>query len=55
LVASAYPESAPLGGIAFFLTAYGITAALATAAMLFNISRIYNATGALEEEETPTP
>lgn len=51
LVSSAYPESNVLSGVAFFLMAYGVTAALATAAMLFNVARIYNATGALEDDE----
>ncbi|MEA3036655.1 MAG: hypothetical protein QOH04_2427 [Sphingomonadales bacterium] len=51
LVSSSYPTSAPLGGLAFFLTAYGITAALATAAILFNVARIFNATGALDDDE----
>lgn len=45
LVSRTYVSSDVLAGIAFFLTVYGITSAVAIAAMLLNISRIYNFTG----------
>ena len=45
MLVKAFPEPIALSGIAFFFLAYSITAALATAAVLFNASRLYNAIG----------
>lgn len=45
LVSTTYDATDILAGAAFFLTAYGISSAVAIAAMLLNVSRIYNFTG----------
>jgi len=40
-----YPTQDWLAGAAFFFTTYGVASAVAIAAMLLNVSRIYNLTG----------
>lgn len=45
ILVKAFPAPLWLSGVAFFMLAYSLTSALATAAMLFNVSRIYNAAG----------
>ena len=45
LISRTYPAVNWLAGLGFFLTAYGITSAVAIAAALLNVSRIYNFTG----------
>lgn len=45
LITASYPNQKWLAAIAFFLTAYGVGTALSIAAMLLNISRIYNFAG----------
>lgn len=40
-----YPMEDWLAGTAFFFATYGVASAVAIAAMLLNVSRIYNATG----------
>lgn len=41
-ISAAYPNLDWLAGITFFLAIYGVASAVAIAAMLLNISRIYN-------------
>jgi hypothetical protein len=48
LLSSTYNDLTWLAGVAFFLTAYSITSAIAIAAALLNVSRIYNFTGGEE-------
>lgn len=45
LFSRSYPDQNWLAGVAFFFATYGIASAVAIAAMLLNISRIYNYTG----------
>lgn len=45
LFSASYPKEDWIAGFAFFLTTYGIASAVAIAAMLLNVSRIYNVTG----------
>ena len=40
-----YPAQDWLAGVAFFFAIYGVSSAVAIAAMLLNVSRIYNVTG----------
>lgn len=49
LLSRTYGASNVLAGTAFFLTTYGITSAVAIAAMLLNVSRIFNVTGGGDE------
>lgn len=42
LTSASYPSQDWLAGFAFFMAAYGITSAVAIAAMLLNVSRIFN-------------
>lgn len=41
-----------LAAISFFFAAYGIVSALAIAAMLFNVSRVYNYAGTYDDESS---
>lgn len=50
---SSYPEQAWLAAITFFFAIYGVTSAIAIAAMLLNVSRIYNIT-ADEDDNSKT-
>jgi hypothetical protein len=50
LVAASYPESDFAAGLCFFLTAYSVTVALATAAVLLNVSRVFNV--AIDDDNT---
>lgn len=50
LVSRTYPASDVLAGIAFFLSVYGVASAIAIAAMLLNVSRIYNFTGGGDDD-----
>ena len=45
LLSRSYTGSDILAGVGFFLTTYGITSAVSIAAMLLNVSRIFNFTG----------
>ena len=45
LVALSFPKLLVPSGVAFFFLAYSVTAAIASAASLFNVSRIYNVVG----------
>lgn len=45
MVAFSYPKELFPSGIAFFMLSYSLTTALAAAAQLFNISRIFNVVG----------
>lgn len=49
LVSRTYGAIDALAGSAFFLTAYGVTSAVAIAAMLLNVSRIYNFAGGADD------
>jgi uncharacterized membrane protein len=42
---NSYPSQDWLAGFAFFFTTYGVASAIAIAAMLLNISRVYNIAG----------
>ena len=42
LCSASYPSQDWLAGFAFFMASYGITSAVAIAAMLLNVSRIFN-------------
>ena len=46
----AFPKLLAPSGVAFFFLAYSLTTALASAAQLFNVSRIYNVVG--ENDDT---
>ena len=52
LFSRTYVESDKLAGGAFFLMVYGITSAIAIAAMLLNVSRIYNVTGGGDDKSS---
>lgn len=45
MIVFAFPKLIAPSGIAFFFLAYSLTTALASAAQLFNVSRIYNVVG----------
>ena len=45
MVVFAFPKPLPPTGVAFFFLAYSTTTAVASAAALFNVSRIYNVAG----------
>lgn len=49
-LSASYPSQDWLAGFAFLLTAYGIASALAIAAMLLNVSRIYNESGGNDDD-----
>ena len=55
LVAKTYSGSHVLAGIAFFLALYGVASAVAIAAMLLNVSRIYNFTGGSDDDAPRSP
>lgn len=44
-LSASYPISDVLAGVSFFFTAYGVASAVAIAAMLLNVSRVYNVAG----------
>ncbi len=45
MIVLAFPSDKIPSGIAFFFLAYSVTTAVASAAALFNVSRLYNVTG----------
>lgn len=51
LASASYPLQDWLSGFAFFMASYGVTSAVAIAAMLLNVSRIFNV--AQDEDESP--
>ncbi|WP_156839893.1 hypothetical protein [Novosphingobium aquimarinum] len=42
-ISASYPSLDSLAGLAFFMASYGVASAVAIAAMLLNVSRVYNA------------
>lgn len=52
LVSRTYVSSDVLAGASFFLAAYGVTSAVSIAAMLLNVSRIYNLTGGGDDDRS---
>lgn len=49
-LSASYPAQDWVAGIAFFLAIYGVASALAIAAMLLNVSRVYNVTGGEDDD-----
>lgn len=52
ILSRTYVEFDPLAGLAFFFASYGIMSAVSIAAMLLNVSRIYNVTGGLDDDQS---
>jgi hypothetical protein len=50
-LSASYPAQDWLAGLSFFLAIYGVASALAIAAMLLNVSRVYNVAGG-EDDDT---
>ena len=50
MIVLAFPDPLPPSGLAFFFLAYSVTTAVASAAALFNVSRLYNVTGDDDDE-----
>lgn len=51
-LSASYPSQDWIAGGAFFLASYGVTSAVAIAAMLLNVSRVYNQAG--EDDDNPS-